>query len=205
MTTTIQNTALKHTDLKTGTLMRNAQASDAFSIAELHRLASEGAADVKWEREAERGETPADVGARLISDETGPLSWKNAVVARQYGMTVSVLHAAPAGEPAPLPQEDDAALRPFREMAEPGSLFISALCVYPAFQGQGLRASLLKVARPRARAEGLDRMSILAFEQDAGTMAFLKAEGFEAIDRRSLKTHELIRARGDLVLMVAPV
>lgn len=200
MTTTIQNTALKP-----GTLMRSAQAADAFSIAELHRLGSEGAADVIWEREAERGETPADVGARLISDDAGELSWKNAVVARQFGMTVSVLHAAPAGEPAPLPAEDDAALRPFREMSEPGSLFISALCVYPAFRGQGLRASLLKVARLRAEAEGIDRLSILAFEQDAETMDFLKAEGFTAFDRRALKSHELIRARGDLILMVAPV
>ncbi len=206
MTATIETKvhSASGTALKPGVVMRQARTSDALAIAELHRLASEGAADVIWERQAERGETPGDVGASLVTQDSGEMSWQNATVVRQFGMTVSVLHAAPAGEPAPLPSEEDPALRPFRELSEPGSLFIRALCVYPAFRGHGMRAALLKTARLRARAGGLDRLSILAFEQDAATMAFLESEGFQAIDRRALQAHEVIRARGDVVLMVAP-
>ena len=104
----------------------------------------------------------------------------------------------------PDPEATDPVLRPFAELEVPNSLYISSMSVFPAFRCCGVGSELLALARAEARADGINTLSLLVFEQNQGAVRLYERSGYRVADRRTVVPHDLIRYTGEILLMVAP-
>jgi ribosomal protein S18 acetylase RimI-like enzyme len=112
--------------------------------------------------------------------------------------------AAPAGG-APEP-EPDPVLRPYAELEDYGSLYVSGLAVHAPFRGRGIGCALLAAAEARATALGLARVSLICFEANAGAMRLYRRLGFQEIARRRIVPHPMLHfADGDALLLARTI
>lgn len=192
-------------------IYREARKEDARDIAELFQISSDGVADYVWNTLTPDypGLSLIEIGERRYAREGGKeiaFSYANCHVAETAGQVVGMMHAY--AMPEPDPQDDqpgDPVLQPYAELELPGSLYISGLALREDFRNRGGGSGLLAIARETARSEGLDRLSLLVFEQNAAALRLYLREGFEEIDRRAVVPHEFIHFTGDVILMAAPV
>lgn len=191
---------------KLQTTLRAAREQDARRIAELFRLSADGVADYVWTQMA--GEHPGlstiEIGTRRYARRNAAFSFETCTVATRAGRVVGNCHAFVI-EHASSSEGVDPVLRPYAELEAPGSLYISSLAVDPEAQCLGIGSALLRHAAERAKRLGVDRLSLIVFEQNQGALRLYTRFGFEAIDRRRIVPHPLIRAEGDALLMVRSV
>lgn len=185
---------------------RPATKADAHVIAELFRISSEGVADYVWSQlqaPEYQGMDLVDVGADRYSREDVAFSYQNCDVAEIDGEPVGMLHAYPMGDDVGNVAADiDPVLRPYAELEEPRSLYVSGLALFDKYRGTGIGTRLLDFAYKRARAEGLKKISLICFAENDGAYRLYKREGFKDRDRRAVVPHPLIKHGGDAVLMV---
>lgn len=185
---------------------RPATKADTRVIAELFRISSEGVADYVWSQlqdQEYQGMDLVDVGAERYSREGVDFSYQNCDVAEIDGEPVGMLHAYPMGDDVGNVATDiDPVLRPYAELEEPRSLYVSGLALYDKYRGTGIGTRLLDFAYKRARAEGLKKISLICFADNEGAYRLYKREGFKDRDRRTVVPHPLIKHQGDAVLMV---
>lgn len=184
------------------TLLRPATPADCADIARLFLIASDGLAAYIWSRMDMPGLSLEEIGARRYAREGVAFSFRNCVIAEQDGAIAGMLHAFPMMRPdAPQP-EDDPILRPYSELEDYGSLYISGVALYPGYRGCGLGSRLLDDAAARATTLGLPRLSLICFERNMRAMALYRRRGFAEIDRRALVPHRSLKyIDGDAVLM----
>lgn len=186
-------------------VFRPASKSDAPVIAELFRISSEGVADYIWTKIAKDGgdgQSPLEVGVNRYTQEGVDFSYQNCDIAEIEGETVGMLHAYPMKQRADQADEDDPVLKPYKELEEPNSLYISGLALFPKFRGTGIGTRLLDFSYKRARVEGMKKLSLICFAENEGAFRLYHREGFEERTRRAVVPHPLIRHGGDAVLMV---
>lgn len=184
---------------------RPATVSDARIIAELFRISSEGVADYIWTKLAEESGSntdPIEIGTERYSRDGFDFSYQNCDIAEIDGEAIGMLHAYPMGETSKPEDNADPVLRPYMELEEPHSLYISGLAILPKFRGQGIGTRLLDHAYKRARVEGMKKLSLICFEENDGAFRLYQHEGFEERKRRQVVPHPLIQHGGDAVLMV---
>ncbi len=184
---------------------RPASVSDARIIAELFRISSEGVADYIWTKIAEEtgsNVNPIEIGTERYSRDGFDFSYQNCDIAEIDGETVGMLHAYPMGEVTMPDANVDPVLRPYMELEEPHSLYISGLAMLPQYRGQGIGTRFLDHAYKRARVEGMKKLSLICFEENEGAFRLYKNEDFEERKRRPVVPHPLIKHGGDAVLMV---
>jgi ribosomal protein S18 acetylase RimI-like enzyme len=191
-------------------VLRSARKADARAIAELFRISSDGVADYIWTTLADDypGLEPIEIGERRYQRENEAFSYRHCLVVEQAGEIIALVHAfpiAPADASAASSEPGDPVLQPYAELEAPGTLYISAMAVRPAYRGRGIGRRLLEAARQRARALGLERLSLLCFAANTGALRLYEREGFSVIDRRDVVPHPLIHRAGEVLLMVAPV
>lgn len=187
---------------------RPATKQDCHELAYLLCMASGGVADYMWSRLAPKypGLTPLEIGAHRFAREEPNLSYTNCVVAEQDGTVIGMLFAFPIEEgQGEKDESQDPILEPYEELEVPGSFYICALALLPAFRGRGLGTELLSLARERARERGFGSLSLLVFEQNEGAVELYERNGFEVVDRAPVVAHELIQYTGDVLLMVSEV
>lgn len=180
--------------------LQPAGTGDCEEIARLYQLSSDGVADYIWSTLAEPDEPLLDVGARRYARENTNFSYQNCILARQDNTTLGMLFAFPMKVDADY-HEQDPVLQPYSELEEDNSYYISGVAVYPAYQGQGLGQLLMSRANMDCVREGLERISLLVFEQNLGAKALYDRLGFQVIDRRPVVPHPLIHFEGDVLLM----
>jgi ribosomal protein S18 acetylase RimI-like enzyme len=182
-------------------LIRPARREDAWAIARLFLISSDGLAEYIWERVAEPEEGLLDAGARRYAREGVAFSYENCLVADRAGEVVAMAHAFPieaSDEP-----ETDPVLRPYAELEDHGSLYLSGLAVLALDRGQGIGARLLQATEARAGALALPRLSLICLEGNRGAMRFYARHGYREIARRAIVPHPCLRyASGDAVLLV---
>ena len=191
-------------------VLRPARVTDCRRIAELFRISSEGVADYVWSRM--RDEFPdlslLDVGERRYRREGTGFSYQNCLVAEVAGEVIGMMHSfviEPEPEATAPAQPLDPVLRPYAELEVSGSLYIAGLALLPGHRNRGIGRRMLAAARQRAREAGAGELSLLCLESNAGALRLYEREGFRTIDRRPVVPHPMIRAAGDVLLMVAPV
>jgi ribosomal protein S18 acetylase RimI-like enzyme len=172
-------------------------------------VSSDGVADYIWSQlqPDHPGLSPVEIGTRRYQRENTAFSYQNCLVAEHQGEVIGMMHAfviEPQDGPAPA-REVDPVLRPYAELEEPGSLYISSLSVAPRHRGQGLGRRLLAAARERARRLGCPSLSLICLDQNQGAKRLYEREGFTTIDRRDVVPHPLIHATGTALLMASPV
>jgi GNAT superfamily N-acetyltransferase len=191
-------------------VLRSARRGDARAIAELFRISSDGVADYIWTTLADEypGLEPIEIGERRYQREDATFSYRHCLVVEQAGEIIALVHAfpiPPAGEAATPSAPPDPVLQPYAELEAPGSLYISAMAVRPAYRGKGIGRRLLEAARQRARALGLEQLSLLCFAANTDARRLYEREGFSVTYRREVVPHPLIRHTGEVLLLTAPV
>lgn len=185
-------------------MLRRAVRGDAAAIAGLFRLSSGGVADYIWRNLADPGQTPLEVGTRRYERESVGVSYENCLVADHDGTVVGMVNAFAMRGPLDPASEPDPVLRPYAELEAADSLYISGIALMEPYRGQGVGTRMLAAMHERAKAEGLARLSLIAFAENAASVRLYERLGFAAIDRRNVVPHPLIHYRGEALLMVAP-
>jgi GNAT superfamily N-acetyltransferase len=191
-------------------VMRAARKGESRIIAELFEIASDGVANYIWSTlQADYPGLPLlEIGRRRYERENTAFSYQNCLMAEDQGEVLGLLHAfavdAPS-DPSPNPQPVDPVLKPYSELEAPGTLYIAAIAVWPAFRSHGVGTRFLEAARERARSLGLRELSLLCFAGNTGARRFYDRAGFVVVDWRPVVPHAMIRHTGDVLLMLAPV
>lgn len=97
--------------------------------------------------------------------------------------------------------ESDPVLIPYSKLEDPGSYYICGMAVYPDYRGRGIGSKLLKLAENNARGHGLQKLSLIVFEQNVGAKRLYERSGYFEKAREAVVAHPLIHFEGDAVLM----
>ena len=187
-------------------VFRPATRADAHTIAKLFQIASEGVSDYVWStiKDPEYASLSLlERGAQRYLREGVDFSYQNCDLAEIDGVPAGMLHAYVMGDDVgQAPADMDPVLLPYVELEEPKSLYISGLALFDEYRGSGVGTRLLDYAYKRARAEGMKKISLICFEDNAGAFRLYEREGFKERKRRTVVPHPLIHHAGDAVLVV---
>ncbi len=187
--------------------IRWAKAEEARAIARLFLVSSDGLAAYIWSRiempGLSRGDASLeDIGAARYARSGTAFSYENCLLALAGGTVVGMAHAFPMeADPGPA-EEEDPVLRPYAELEDPGSLYLSGLAVEEAYRSAGIGAELMDCVEELARAKGLPRVSLICFERNTRALAFYRRRGYRETARRPLVPHPSLHyADGDALLL----
>ena len=194
-----------------GVTIRPARPEDCRAIAELFLISSDGLAGYIWSQVAEEGESLIETGRRRYAREGVAFSYQNCLVAEENGRVIAMLHSFPM-PPRDETQDDsandndapvDPVLKPYAELEDPGSLYVSGVAVASEHRGRGLGRRLMEEARARAAALGLPRVSLICFEANQVALQLYRRLGYAEVDRRAIVPHPSLHyGEGDALLLV---
>ena len=187
---------------------RPAQSDDARQIAELIAISSDGVALIEWEQQAREENCMAlDVGERIYQIPQQGYSYTSATIVENNGQTAGMLLTFPMPDSAPRnpenrPGADDTnVFAPYIYLEEPNSWYICGVAFYPQHRGQGLGTELMALANEQAKEQGYDKLSLVAFEQNKGSVRLYERLGYCVVDRAPVVPHPMIQYGGDGLLM----
>ena len=172
--------------------IRQAESSDAESLAKLINLAGEGIPNWLWTRACVEGQTPLEIGTLRAKRKTGGFSYTHAMVAEPHGYPIGmVLSYAITEAPTEDPDDLPAPIAPFvaLEKLSVNTWFINALAVFAEGQNQGYGSQLLAAAENLARANGFDRMSIQVYAQNIGAVRLYARHGYKQVASDPVRLH----------------
>ncbi|WP_011579968.1 MULTISPECIES: GNAT family N-acetyltransferase [Chelativorans] len=183
--------------------IRQALQEEAGEIARLFLISSDGLAAYIWSRMDMPGLSLEEVGAARYARTGTAFSFENCLVALRRGEIAGMVHAFPMEAGTSGAEEPDPVLRPYAELEDPGSLYVSGLAVHERHRGQGIGGRLMDRVYGRARSMGLPRVSLICFEGNETAIRFYRRQGFREIGRRPIVPHPSLHYReGDALLMV---
>jgi len=186
--------------------VRKARKDDSTDIARLFLISSDGLAEYIWSRVAEPGESVIDAGARRYAREGVAFSYQNCLIAEQDGAVAGMAHCFPMEQDPGAEPESDPVLRPYSELEDYGSFYLSGLATFEPYRNRGIGAALMAAVNQRAKDLGLPRISLICFERNTGAMRLYQRLGFREKDRRPLVPHPSLHYQeGDAVLLVCDV
>ena len=187
--------------------IRPAGVADSAEIARLFLISSDGLAEYIWSGMAEPGETAEQAGARRYARTGVAFSYENCLLAvAADGRVIGMTHSFPTDRDPNAVPEADPILRPYSELEDHGSFYISSIAVHEKWRNQGIGRRLMDATNARARQLARPRLSLICLERNEGAMRFYRRLGFRELARRPLVPHPLLHYRdGDAVLMVRPV
>jgi ribosomal protein S18 acetylase RimI-like enzyme len=184
--------------------LRQAERDDCARIARLFMIAADGVAEYIWSKIDAPGLSLLEVGERRYAREGVAFSYQNCMVAERDGAVVGMVHSFPMRRPdgSDGHGETDPVLAPYAALEDYGSLYISALATFYEYRNLGIGTRLLEQARRRARALGLERLSLICFEKNEKALRLYRRLGFGELDRRAIVPHPFLRYReGDAILL----
>ena len=182
--------------------LRPARPEDCKDIAKLFLISSDGLAEYIWSGLAEPGADLAEVGAKRYAREGVPFSYEKCLLAVSGEKVLGMLHSFAMPPRAEDDVEEDPVLRPYAELEDAGSLYVSAIALYPEYRGHGIGTLLLAAADEEARRQDLPRVSLICFEMNEGAMRLYRRFGYRELDRRALVPHPCLHYdEGDAVLL----
>ena len=182
---------------------RPATKIESRKIAELICIAGDGVLDYAWSKEAREGEDVLDVGQRIYENEDMDLNYKNCVIAEIKGEIAGVLATSPVVlNPEMNISKTDPVFAPYMKLQEDESYYIWAVSLYEKFRGKGIGTAFMEIAELKAKEHGLNKLSLLVFEQNSGALKLYKRLGYKEVSRLPVVPHPLIKHTGDVLLMV---
>ncbi|NVK42943.1 MAG: GNAT family N-acetyltransferase [Oceanospirillaceae bacterium] len=182
-------------------VFRPARKSDCADIATLYAISSDGVANYVWTKLAADGEDILDVGRRRYENAQSLFSYRSCTLVELDGRVVGMLVAFPM-HVDPAATETDPVLAPYSKLEADNSYYICGMALFPEYRGRGIGTELLDLAERQARAQGLDKTSLIVFEQNEGAYRLYQRSGYREVDRAAVVPHPLIHYSGDAVLMV---
>ncbi|MDP6574758.1 MAG: GNAT family N-acetyltransferase [Rhodospirillales bacterium] len=182
--------------------IRQAVKEDSAEIARLFLISSDGLAEYIWSKVGGPGETVIEAGARRYARQGVAFSYENCLIAEREGDTVGMAHGFGMEEDPDAEPESDPVLKPYSELEDYGSLYLSAMAVVEQYRNAGIGAALMEAVNRRARGLSLRRISLICFERNVGAMRLYRKLGFRELDRRAVVPHPTLHYRdGDAVLL----
>ena len=181
--------------------IRPAHKSECRRIAELYRVSSDGVADYIWTKLAQPGEDILEVGRRRYEREGTPFSYENCRMVELQGNVVGMLVAFPM-EVDEEYKEPDPVLVPYSLLEEDRSYYICGMAVDEGRRGKGIGTALLNEAERSCRQLGLEKLSLIVFDQNVEAKRLYERFGYVATRRHPVFPHPLIHYTGDALLMV---
>lgn len=182
--------------------IRPALQEEAGEIARLFLISSDGLAAYIWSKINVPGLSLEEIGAARYARANTAFSFENCLVAVRGYRTAGMVHAFPMEADASGTEETDPVLRPYVELEDAGSLYVSGLAVHDRYRGQGIGGELMDRVYALARLKGLPRVSLICFERNETAFEFYRRRGFQEIARRPVVPHPSLHYRdGDAVLM----
>jgi len=192
-------------------IIRPAHKEDCAEIARLFLTSSDGLAAYIWsgfEKVASIEEASLiETGAARYAREGVDFSYRNCVIAELNGRIVGMLHGflMKASE-NPLEPEPDPVLRPYTELEDHGSFYVSGIAVHEPYRGRGIGAALMGAAHRQAAYLGCPRVSLICFDANRGARNFYSRLGFAELARRPIHPHPTLHyTQGDAILLTRPV
>jgi ribosomal protein S18 acetylase RimI-like enzyme len=178
-----------------------AHKTEACRIAELYRISSDGVADYIWTMLAQPGEDILAVGRRRYERQGTPFSYENCKMVELQGSVVAMLVAFPMEVDEEF-EETDPVLVPYSVLEEDQSYYICGMAVDKEHRGKGIGAGLLDEAERTGHQLGLEKLSLIVFEQNIGARRLYERHGYVERRRHPVVPHPLIHYTGDALLMV---
>ncbi|HJO11502.1 MAG: N-acetyltransferase [Gammaproteobacteria bacterium] len=101
--------------------------------------------------------------------------------------------------------EEDEILRPYSELEQDNSYYVSGVAIYPEFRNNKIGQRLMQRAEFFARIEKLDSVSLIVFEQNTGAKKLYERLGYQVIGSRGIVPHPLIHHTGEALLMAKEI
>lgn len=182
--------------------IRRARQDEAGEIARLFLISSDGLAAYIWSKMDMPGLTLEEVGAARYARTGTAFSFENCHVALRWGEIAGMVHTFPIEGSADDSEKNDPVLRPYAELEDPGSLYVSALAVHEAYRNLGIGSRLMEHVYGVARSLGLQRVSLICFERNEAALRFYRRQGFQEMDRRPIVPHPTLHyGDGDAILL----
>jgi len=184
--------------------IRQAAREDCARIARLYMIASDGVAEYIWSRVDDPDSSLLEIGERRYAREGAALSYQNCLVAENDGSVVGMMLSYPmVGRDSDDGfSEPDPVLAPYAELEDRGSLYVAALAMFHEHRRLGIGTGLLAEARRRARALGLERLSLICFEKNTKALRLYERIGFRELARHPVVPHPFLNYReGDAILL----
>lgn len=189
-----------------GIRIRPAARDDSGTIAALFLISSDGLAEYIWQQVAEPGESVLEAGARRYARRDAEFSYEHCLIADRDGAALGMAHSFPMRVDPDAARGDDPVLRPYAELEDDGSLYLSGVAVFPEHRGQGIGSRLMSAVTDRAAKSGLPRVSLICFERNAGALRLYRRLGFREVDRRPVVPHPCLHyGDGDAILLAKEV
>lgn len=163
-----------------------AQKSDCRTIASLYSISSDGVADYIWKKLAQPGEDLLDVGQRRYERENSLFSYQNCTLATLGENIAGMLVAFPMFVDETAEPEEDPVLAPYSKLEENNSYYICGVAVFPEYRNRGIGTQLMKLAETHAVTKGLDKLSLIVFEQNVGAKRLYDRLGYREIAREPI-------------------
>lgn len=183
---------------------RPARKEDSASVTALYSIASSGVADYAWSRFAEPGEATLAAGRRGYERGDAEFGYWNCTVLEDEEHIAGMVCAYPV-DGDDRRQESDPVLAPYSDLVENNSYYIVDMAVFPEYRGRGFGKQLLALAENDARDRGLEKISLIVFEQNSGAKQLYERSGFVERRRVTVCPHPLIHYTGDAILMVKEI
>lgn len=191
---------------------RTATADDAGDIARLIAISSDGVAEIEWAEQAQQENCdPLEIGERTYQNPKGDYSWRNCTIVehdhKSCGMLLTfAMPDGPTRDQAKRPTADDEnVFAPYIYLEESNSWYICGIALFPEHRGRGIGSQLMQQAHEEAKQHGYSKLSLVAFEQNAGSVRLYQKLGYEVVDHAPIVPHPLIHYTGEALLMVANV
>ena len=182
--------------------IRPGKREDSATIAQLFLISSDGLAEYIWSKIAEPDETALEAGARRYAREGVAFSYQNCVLAEVDGTVVGMAHSFPMDADLAAEPQTDPVLRPYAELEDYGSLYLSGIALFAEHRRRGIGTRLMASVDDRARTLGRPRVSLICFERNEGAMRLYRRLNFEELARRAVVPHPLLHySDGDAVLL----
>ena len=186
--------------------IRPAVKEDCLTIAKLYSISSDGVADYIWTQLAAEGEDIFQVGKRRYEQEDSSFSFRNCTVVEKDGHIIGMLVAFPMYSPTTddslAGQEQDPVLAPYSKLEEYDSYYVCGVALFPEFRGAGIGKQLMQMAEDNCRQRGLNKLSLIVFEQNTGAKRLYDSLGYTVVMEEEVVPHPLIHYTGKALLMV---
>ncbi|MDX2464805.1 MAG: N-acetyltransferase [Porticoccus sp.] len=184
---------------------REAKRDDCRTIAELYSISSEGVANYIWTKLAMPGEEILDVGERRYEREDSVFSYTNCTIVEVDGVIAGMMLAFPVSpneRTAAEEVDDDPVLAPYSRLKEENSYYICGVALYPEYRSRGLGHQFMALAKQQAILKGINKLSLVVFENNKNAVGIYKNLGYKEIKREKIIEHPMINHTGDAILMV---
>lgn len=188
---------------------RAAQKNDCGHLAVLADMATRRLSSHVWSLAATAGQSAFEVGRSIIRNDTLHFSYfSNWRVAAMDGDVVGAINTSLLPPPPMTPAQPMSEVMPEvtrgpyeLKLLATGTCYLSAVALYPEYQGRGLGSALMNEAMSQARHTGARQLTLLVGSFNSRAHRLYLRCGFEEWARRPFVAFDGSDSPGEWVLM----